>query len=155
VAGDKKWPSRYATPPKTQGATLLDLWGYPEQPPALGHAVAMTRDGKQALYVGGGAVDADGMTDDSFLGLWDVTKAQLLREILIPKATVTALALSPDARFAAAGLAHVDGKGKESRRLVVWDLTTGAEIRTHVELASVVSAVAFAPDGKRILAAQE
>jgi WD40 repeat protein len=151
-AQEKSWPGRYQSPPKTRGVTVLELWGSPEQQPAYGHTAVFSKDGKQALYAYGGAIDPDGATDDSFLSLWDVAASRLVREIVVPKMAVTALALSPDDRFAYAGLLHVDGKGKESFRLTLWDLASGKAVKSHDSQTGAVTALAFAPDGKSALA---
>jgi WD40 repeat protein len=151
-AQEKTWPGRYQSPPKTRGAAVLELWGSPEQQPAYGHTAVFSKGGKQALYASGGAITPDGATDDSLLSLWDVAASRLVREIVVPKMAVTALALSPDDRFAYTGLFHLDGKGKESFRLTLWDLASGKAVKSHDAPAGVVTTLAFAADGKKVLA---
>ncbi len=152
-AVDNQWPGRYANPPQTRGLALQDLWGSPEVTPAYGHTAAFSRDGKQALFASGSALDPTGATADSTLVLWDVAGALRVRELPIPKAAVTALALAPDGRHAVAGLLHIDAKGMQTHRVVLFDLTTGAVLKGYDRQPGGIHALAFAPNGKQVLAA--
>ena len=64
----------------------------------------------------------------------------MLREIVIRKLAVTALALAPDRRFAYAGHYRVDGKGKSENLLSLWDLDTGKEVKRHAAQSASVRA---------------
>ena len=64
-----------------------------------------------------------------------------------PKATVTAVAITPDAKAAVFGLS--DGK------VCTWDLKGRKELKRWKAHAGAVTAVGYAPDGQRIVSAGE
>jgi RNA polymerase sigma factor (sigma-70 family) len=94
------------------------------------YALAYSPDGKVLASAGGGRG----------LCLWDAATGKLLHE-LEPVSHVYGLAFSPDGKWLAA----------EGRRLVLWDVTTGKEVRRmRGHDGGGVMAVAFSPDGKTI-----
>ena len=149
--GETHRPGRYQSPPKAKGITLLSVWGYPEQQAALGPTAAITPDGRFALFAGGGTSDADGATEDSFLGLWDVAGGRLVKEIKVPQMAVTALALSADGKFARAGLVKTERGGKETYHDGAWSLDTPKDMKHVGDRKHPVAALVFRPDGKRVL----
>lgn len=96
--------------------------------------VAAFNDGKGLVTVG----------RDRILRVWDVAGGKLLREIQVQSGLhVSALVVSPDGTFAVTGDEHAVVRGIS--------LTTGRE-EFHVESPrNSVGALAFTPDGKRIL----
>ncbi len=102
------------------------------------------RGGIRSLAVGGnGAFVLTGATDGA-VRWWSVAKNDLDHTLDIDdKATVSALAISSDSRSAAMGLS--DG------RICVWDLTKQRELERWKAHKGIVTAIAFSPDGKRIV----
>ena len=149
---DSPWRGSYKTRPKAQGIAVLELWGHPERSSGYPHAAVFSKDGKRALHAHAVNVDPENFRGDSVLTLWDVDKAQVLKEIQVPKCFVAALDLSADAKLAVASLEHVDEKGQRLSKIALWDLDAGKEIKSR-SLEEPVFALAFAPDGKRVLAA--
>ncbi len=88
---------------------------------------------------------------DGQIVVWDVTDGHELMSFAVdPEAARdyrTGLAFSPDGRFLAGG----GGTRQSGPTVVVWDLTTGKEVHTLRGHGSGVAAVAFHPDGNRLL----
>lgn len=145
-------PGRVRIPAGAKGVGVISVWGEPEQQPAHGHTAAMTPDAKFAIYASGGAANADGVMNDSFLTLWNVAAGRLLKEIKVAHMAVTALALSTDAKLALIGSLEGDAKGMEAKPyLSLWDLESGKLKRDFGEQAGEVAAVTFNSNGKRAL----
>jgi WD40 repeat protein len=85
-------------------------------------------------------------TTDGCVRWWSPSTKGLMHTLDIdPKATVTAVAVAPDARAATFGLS--DG------RICAWDLKERREVRRWKAHAGSVTAVAYAPDGQRVVSA--
>jgi WD40 repeat protein len=120
-------------------------------------AVAFSPDGRLALSGG----------KDKTMRLWEVATARELRSFAHPNG-VTSVAFRPDGNFAISGISYDsvlarDGSGSSSslEKIRLWDLTTGAEVRTFVEpgqplpealinvrLLDKATRVVLSPDGR-------
>ena len=77
---------------------------------------------------------------------WDHLRSRLDESVatfLVGKGVVTAIDVSPDGRYVAAGL--------ESGKLELWSLETGERVATNPRTASRCDAVRFTPDGTQVL----
>src|SRR5262249_55255481 len=122
-----------------------------EQEPALGHVAAFSADGKVGVFAGGGNPDA-------FLSLWDIPKGVILKEWRIPKAGISALALSSDGKQVLLGLVELgdkSDKGPGKTSLSLRELHSGKEVRYIGGLKATVIALAISPDGKQALSGGE
>lgn len=129
---------------------LTGALGYPEIPVSYLNTSVLSPDGKFGLNVAGGGQDPDGLSFDSTLILFDAAAGRWLREIQLPKRTVTALALAPDGRTALVGTVGRESKDRTIVGLDHWDLQTGKVLK-HLDFSaskSPVLAIAFAPSGK-------
>jgi WD domain, G-beta repeat len=87
-------------------------------------------------------------TTDGCVRWWSPSTKGLVHTLdLDPKATVTAVAVAPDARAATFGLS--DG------RICAWDLKERREVKRWKAHAGAVTAAAYAPDGQRVVSAGE
>jgi hypothetical protein len=87
-------------------------------------------------------------TTDGVVRWWSVQAKGLAHTLdLDDKATVTAVAIAPDARTGAFGLS--DG------RVCAWDLKQRRELKRWKAHTGTVGAVAYAPDGQRVVTAGE
>lgn len=120
-------------------------------------AVAFSPDGRLALS--GSA--------DKTMKLWEVATGKELRSFAHPSG-VTSVAFTPDGKFAITGMSYDSLLGPSGnstpsslQRIKLWDLTTGAEVRTFVEpgqplpeasikgrLLGMSTRVALSPDGR-------
>ncbi|KAK6534989.1 hypothetical protein TWF281_006288 [Arthrobotrys megalospora] len=98
----------------------------------LGSSIAFSPDGKQIISGLGNTVD-----------LWDITAGNARRLLEDSSGPVTAVTFSPCGKRIACGLGNV---------IKVCDAITGSLQRTFANHSSV-GAVAFSPDGKRIVSA--
>ena len=92
---------------------------------------------------------------DRTLRLWDVATGAQLRRIETPGA-ILRVDISPDGTRAVSGAADRTAAGghpphEQDRTIRLWDLETGAEIRRFEPRAGFVRAVAFSPDGRRLI----
>jgi WD40 repeat protein len=96
--------------------------------------------------------------------IWSMATGVLMAALPIVRrsASISAIAFSPDGRFAATGTVADETGGDDRRRtgsppdrrkyaIIVWDLSTGIPVRTH--FGQGAEALAFSPDSSRILAA--
>jgi WD40 repeat protein len=100
------------------------------------HIVSGTRSGLFEL------VDVSGEVK-----LWDVVNGKELRVFGGHKSAATCFAVSKDDQWVAAGFS--DGNVK------VWETATGKELLTFRAHPGVVWGVAFSPDGKKVISAEE
>jgi WD40 repeat protein len=120
-----------------------------------GLIAALSPDGRW-LALGGDNKGAGGVVE-----LWDLDAARAMPSLTLGEGRVTALAFSPDGKRLA--LAVYDGTpGKGTSRVVVKEPASSKHVATlkgskdDKRLAdSVLAALAFTPDGKRLLAAAE
>jgi WD40 repeat protein len=130
------------------------------------NAVAVTPDGRRALSA----------SDDQTLGLWDLETGAELRTLSGHTSAVKAVAITQDGRRAISASNHqtptsrdLEDGGDEvcvdsyripvsasnDRTLRLWDLESGAEMRTLSGHLTGVNAVAVNPDGRRFLLVSE
>jgi len=104
------------------------------------YSVAIAPDGRRALSSG----------FDLTVRLWDVNSGQEVRKFKGDRAgdLVNALAWSSDGRHALWG----GGQYLKTEQLRLWDVEAWREVRRYEGLESVVSCVAFSPDGRLALA---
>ncbi len=81
--------------------------------------------------------------------LWDLEKGRELRSFKGHQFSATCVAFSPDGRLVASGGGR---RGNKGGRVRIWDPKTLRE-KASFDLKGDVAAVAFSPDGKRIVAA--
>jgi WD40 repeat protein/serine/threonine protein kinase len=113
-----------------------------DQPAVRGNA-AFDPDGKTLVSVLGGH-PADDDTHAGELRIWDASSGALLRRFRVP-GTVHRVLFRPDgARIA---LARMDGA------VLIWDVTTGAELLRTAATGQMIEALAFSPDGRRLAVA--
>src|SRR5947209_19225063 len=93
-------PERYQFLTKGAKARLMRVWGAPEQHVFLPGRVAFSRDGTTALVASAEPGEKD---SDDFISVVDVATAATRRTLTIKNAVATALAISPDGKFALGG----------------------------------------------------
>jgi WD40 repeat protein len=128
---------------------LWDLEKWQEVRKLTGHTsyvvcVAISPDGKRGLSAG---------EHDNTARLWDLETGKELRKFEGHKESVHSVAFSPDGKRAVSGggvqrAIFAPGSDNTAR---VWDVETGKEIRVLTGHKAGVWAVAFSPDGRRIL----
>jgi HEAT repeat protein len=112
------------------------------------NAVAFSPDGELALSAGA----------DHTARVWDLRTGRALSELGGHADIVWAVAFAPDGKLAASaggmqelpGVGHVAGTDFEVR---LWEMPTGKEVRRLSGHAEAVRALAFSPDGRRLLSA--
>ncbi len=120
----------------------------------LVQSVAFSPDGLYAL---------SGSTDKT-LKLWDVATGREIRQFTGHADWVKSVAFSPDGHYALSGgtckrtetrsgnTTTIQLQGAQcDKNLILWDLTTGRELRTFTGHTNDVSSVTFSPDGKYAL----
>jgi WD40 repeat protein/DNA-binding SARP family transcriptional activator len=134
---------------------------------AVNQSLVLAADAKQALDNGEGdlalalaieAVNLDAPPPEAHLALSAVALAPGTRAILTGHSNaVRDGAISPDGRLALSGsCAESSNKGSCVKgELILWDLTTGTELRRFEEHTGWVNGVAFSPDGTTGLSASE
>ena len=107
------------------------------------NSVAFSPDGKRL------AIAAGTSWRDGEIKVWDAETGQELHTL---PAGGSSVAFSPDGRrIAGAGKRPIDVPGPSgSGEVKVWDAETGRELLTLQGHTSVVSNVAFSPDGQRL-----
>jgi WD40 repeat protein len=130
--------------------------------PVLG--VALSPDGRLALSCGGSQERRDGklVPVDCEVRLWDVETGREVRRLGEHKVRQSAVAFSPDGRFAVSCGGGYEVKGeefllKEGKRapvecvLQLWEVATGTEVRRFEGHKEPVACVAFSLDGTRLV----
>jgi RNA polymerase sigma factor (sigma-70 family) len=107
-------------------------------------AVALSPDGR--IIVTGGA--------DQMVRLWEAATGREIVAFQGGGGDVAAVASSPDGRFVAAtrgfGMRRGNDTPQRSRGIRLWDVVTGDEIRSLGGDDSIVTSLAFSPDGSRL-----
>src|SRR5436190_19904081 len=142
-------PERYQFLAKGVKARLTRVWGTPEQHVLLPTRVAYSRDGKTALVASAEFGEKD---VDDFIAVIDVATAAPRRTLTLPKAVATALAISPDGKFALGGTLAGE-RDKATFGLVYWDLARGKQLHEWKGLKEPIGAVVFSDEGSKALTA--
>jgi WD40 repeat protein len=81
--------------------------------------------------------------------LWELSTGKLVKKIMLPEAGAGPVAFSADGTLFAAGLDSPDSKVR------VWNVATGEEVLTRDGVPGRMSALAFMPDGKRLVSGMQ
>ena len=121
-------------------ATLTGHWSWVR-------AVAFSPDGRRIVSGSG----------DKTLKVWDAATGVELATLTGHTDWVQAVAFSPDGSriVSAAGLRRPLGEEPGDTTLKVWDAASGAELATFTGHTSQVNAVAYSPDGSRIVSGSD
>src|SRR5262249_60077540 len=112
--------------------------------------VALSPDGSWLLT---GGADPSPAASSHAVRLWDLAGGFEARELVRFAAGVQAVAFSPDGRLAAAcGLTRSEWSADCAGLGLVWDVQSGRELRRY-DARGLVLALAFTPDGQRLLIA--
>jgi WD40 repeat protein len=115
------------------------------------HSIAFSPDGKWALFGCTADLDEQGRNDNTSLQVWDVQRKCVTRSFMTGQSAYQfPVAFSPNGHWV------VSGKWTRPRdyALAVWEFQTGKEaLMLEGEYPEGARAVAFTPDGKRILSA--
>ncbi len=113
----------------------------------VGESLEFSADSSRIISIEGRYFDAEHF----HVKVWNPQTGALLRNWLVSDATATAATISPDGKTAAAALISSDAFGGGVR---LWDIATGKETATWTDNSdkeeTLVYAVQFSPDGKRI-----
>ncbi len=139
-------PTRYQEIVAGKLARLVAVWGAPEVDPTNAHTAAFSRDGKRAIFASDGSGD---QVADALISVWDVDQGRLLAEWRVPKAAVTALALTPDGRQVLLGLVEPVKDKPEKTMVSLRDAVSGKQIRSWS--APAMACLAISADGKQAL----
>ena len=129
---------------------VIDIWSGSETATLLGHSHSV---GSLALS-GDGRLLASGSTDQT-IRLWDTKTWKSVRVLKGHRRSVTSVAFSPDSAFLASG------SGTDSyplspgipQRIRFWDVRSGEQVGQFSGHDRNTAAVAFSPDGKRLVSA--
>ncbi len=112
--------------------------------------------------ISGLALSADGRllasaSFDQTIRLWDTQKWKNIRILKGHEQAVTSLAFSPDGRIVASGsgLRGDTRYPSRSQRIRLWDIRSGEQIGAFSGDNANTSAVAFSPDGSRLVSAHD
>jgi RNA polymerase sigma factor (sigma-70 family) len=83
------------------------------------------------------------------ISLWELSTRQLRKQVMLPDGGAGPVAISPDNRFFAAAL------GEPDRRIRIWDMANGNEIAAIQGFRGSVTALAFTPDGERLISGMD
>src|SRR5262249_40539194 len=119
--------------------------GTPEQHVFLIRRVAFSRDGKTALVASSDLAEKDA---DDVITVWDVEQGTPRRTLVVKKALATALAVSPDGKFALGGT-YAEAGDTKTCRLVYWALPTGKAVHDLPADGEALLDVAFSGDGTK------
>jgi WD40 repeat protein len=113
-------------------------------------AVTFSPDG-QFLATGHQEGRGDGIIGN-VVHIWDANTGRKLRTFAGHAQAVRSVAFSPDGRFLASGAGYPADSDAPDGELKLWDAQTGREL-FDVRAHSIVIAVAFSPDGRRLFSA--
>ncbi len=112
------------------------------------HAVALSSDHKLLAVAGSLLQTTDGV-DSSILEVWNVASGRRLYTRVTPRATLNAIAFSPDGK-SIAGTGRLYSQEGTANTVTVWTAKTGT-VRISRVLANQISfAVSYFPDGKTL-----
>ncbi|NNJ27950.1 Serine/threonine-protein kinase PknD [Planctomycetes bacterium LzC2] len=132
--------------------TGKELWRADMPPTGNGygavHDVTFTPDGSRVVSVHHAAEDG--------ISVWDAATGELEKRFSGPHSSIKSAALSPDGRTLATGHEAVQVKERrwddpENAVVRLWDLERGELTRRFIGHAGQINAVAFSPDGARLL----
>jgi len=83
------------------------------------------------------------------ISLWELSTRQLRKKVLLPDGGAGPVAFSPDNKFFAAAT------GEPDRRIRIWDMANGNEVGVIQGFRGSVTALAFAPDGERLISGMD
>lgn len=103
-----------------------------------------------------GTLLASGSTDQT-IRLWDAKTWKSLRVLKGHNRSVTSIAYSPNGRILASGsgTSSYPLSPENSQKIRFWDVRTGKQIGAFTEFNTNTSALAFSPDGQRLVIAHD
>lgn len=130
------------------------------QKPELVLGSGHTESVRSLAFTPDGRILASGSADKT-VKLWDVATGAELRTLGGSTQEVTSVAFSPDGKVLATGFGGdvsfnisregaVSIRGGKGKVITLWDVSSGARLRTLVEDTGSVTSLAFSPDGKTL-----
>jgi len=136
---------------------ILRVWEWSSKKPPTEHSLNKERSPHRSVtFSPDGKLLATSVGFTDTIVLWDANTGTELSKIRVEKSMGSVLAFSPDGRvLATSSTGGVNSEKPFDSDLHLWDLMTEREIRRLRPGRATVSALAFSPDGREILAGMD